>query len=214
MKYIKQALDRSTGELVTVCLGEWRTITEVAEAFGIGSRRFRTVLRRLDFLQLEYVGKDWRHRLAPWVTDQGWGKRLRREQDGRSTPFDVVSPEAQDWIGERLQEALVQMEAEVSPEVAVAVASLGDFRAARNAYRAKLTDGKEMSVEEMVRWLSDFYPKLSQPEIATALHVTQQLVSRYQDQRSKSLKYALEKRGSRPGPIAAAALRAAFSHPA
>ncbi|AGG73172.1 hypothetical protein [Sinorhizobium meliloti] len=214
MEYTKQTLDRSTGELVTVSIGEWKTITEVADTFGIGSRKFRAVLRRLDFLQLEYVGKDWRHRLMPWVTDQGWGKRLRRDQDGRSTPFDVVSPEAQEWIRERLPSALAEMEAEVSPEAAAAVAALDDFRTTRNEYRAKLNDGKEMSVEEMVRWLSDFYPKLSQPEIATALHVTQQLVSRYQDQRSKSLKYALEKRGSEPGPIAAAALRTAFSRSA
>lgn len=211
MEYTKQTLDRSTGELVTTSIGEWKTITEVADTFAIGSRKFRAILRRLDFLQLEYVGKDWRQRLAPWVTDQGWGKRLRREQNGRSTPFDVVSPEAQVWIKERLPSALAEIEAEVSPEVAAAVAALDDFRTTRNEYRAKLKDGKEMSVEEMVRWLSDFYPKLSQPEIASALHITQPLVSRYQDQRSKALKYALSKRGSKPGPIAAAALGAVFS---
>ena len=214
MEYTKQTLDRSTGELVTASMGEWKTISEVAESFGVGSRKFRTVLRRMAFLQLEYVGKDWRHRLARWVTEQGWGKRLRREQNGRSTPFDVVSPEAQDWIGDRLQVALAELEAEVSPDAVAASAALNDFRTARNEYRAKLTDGKEMSVEEMVGWLSDFYPNLSQPEIATALHVTQQLVSRYQDQRSKYLKSALAKRGSKPGPIAAAALRSAFSRPA
>lgn len=211
MEYTKQILDRATGELVTVSTGEWRTITEVAEMHGIGARKFRAVLRRLDFLQLEYVGKDWRHRLAPWVTDQGWGKRLRRNHCERVTPFDVVSPEAQEWIGERLATVLAEMKAEVSPEIETALAALDDFRAARNEYRAKLKDGKEMSVEEMVRWLSDYYPKLSQPEIATALHISQQLVSRYQDQRSKSLKYARANRGSRPGPIAAAALSMAFS---
>lgn len=214
MEYTKQILDRSTGELVTVSNGDWRSITEVGEMHGIGSRKFRAVLRRLDFLQLEYVGQDWRHRLAPWVTDQGWGKRLRRDQGGRSTPFDVVSPEAQGWIEERLASVLAEMEAEVSPEVKAAVTALDDFRAARNEYRANLQDGKEMSVEEMVRWLSDFFPKLSQPEIATALDVSRQLVSRYQDQRSKSLRYALARRGSKPGPIAAAALKAAFSRSA
>lgn len=214
MEYTKQVLDRSTGELVTVSTGDWRTITEVAETHGIGARKFRVVLRRLDFLQLEYVGKEWRHRLAPWVTDQGWGKRLRRNLGERSTPFDVVSPEAQEWIGQRLASVLAEMEAEVSPEIEAAVAALDDFRTARNEYRAKLKDGKEMSVEEMVRWLSDFFPKLSQPEIAIALHVSQQLVSRYQDQRSKSLKYARAKRGSQPGPIPAAALGKASSRSA
>jgi DNA-binding transcriptional regulator YiaG len=214
MEYTKRTIDRSTGELVTASMGEWKTITEVAQACGVGSRKFRAVLKRMAFLQLEYSGRDWRHRLAPWVTDQGWGKRLIREQDGRSTPFDVVSPEAQDWIRDRLQVALAEMEAEVSPDAAAAIAALDDFRTARNEYRAKLTNGKEMSVEEMVRCLSDFYPNLSQPEIATALHVTQQLVSRYQDQRSRYLKYAVEKRGSKPGPIPAAALRSAFSRSA
>ncbi|OOG68188.1 hypothetical protein B0E45_17830 [Sinorhizobium sp. A49] len=214
MEYTKQTLDRAMGELVTVSTGEWKTITEVAYTFGIGSRKFRTVLRKLDFLQLEYVGGDWRHRLAPWVTDQGWGKRLRRDQGDRSTPFDVVSPEAQGWIEERFPSVLAEMEAEVSPEVKAAVTALDDFRAARNEYRANLQDGKEMSVEEMVRWLSDFFPKLSQPEIATALNVSRQLVSRHQDQRSRSLKYALAKRGSKPGPIAAAALKVAFSRSA
>lgn len=214
MEYTRQVLDRSTGELVIVSIGEWKTITEVADSFGIGSRHFRVVLRRLDFLQLEYVGKDWRHRLAPWVTDQGWGKRLRRNHGERSTPFDVISPEAQEWIAQHLTSVLAEMEAEVSPEIETAVAALDDFRNARNEYRAKLKDSKEMSVEEMVRWLSDYFPKLSQPEIATALHVSQQLVSRYQDERSKSLKYARSKRRSQPGPIAAAALSVAFSRSA
>ncbi|TCR81533.1 hypothetical protein EV561_112105 [Rhizobium sp. BK376] len=211
MEYTKQVLDRSTGELVTISTGEWRTITEVADMHSIGGRKFRVVLRRLNFLQLEYVGEDWRHRLAPWVTERGWGKRLRRNFGERSTPFDVVSPEAQEWIGQHLALVLAEMEAEVSPEIATAVAALDGFRTARNEYRAKLTDGREMSVEEMVRWMSDYFPKLSQPEIATALDVSQQLVSRYQDQRSKSLKRARALRGSRPGSIAAAALTMVFN---
>jgi DNA-binding transcriptional regulator YiaG len=206
MEYTEQILDRTTGELVTISKGDWMTITELGELHGIGSRKFRVVLRKLDFLQLEYVGKTWRHRLAPWVTERGWGKRLQRSAKGSYIPFDVVGPDAREWIKQRLPSVLAKIEAEVSPEIELARAALDDFRTSRNEYRARLTDGKEMSVEEMVLWLSDHFPKLSQPEVATLLNVTQQLVSAYQDKRWKSLRLAKARRKSRPGPITKAAL--------
>ncbi|MDX0701996.1 hypothetical protein GOD03_17310 [Sinorhizobium medicae] len=214
MEYTQQILDRTTGELVVVSIGEWMTITELGNLHGIGSRKFRTVLRRLDFLQLEYVGKTWRHRLAPWVTEREWGKRLQRPTKGGYIPFDVIGPDAQQWIRQRLAEVMAEMEAEVSPEIELAGAALNDFRTSRNDYRAKLTDGREMSVEEMVLWLSDHFPNLSQPDVATLLNVSQQLVSVYQEKRWKSLQLAKARRKSRLGPITKAALSMTVCCPA
>jgi hypothetical protein len=211
MEYTREILDRSSGELVTVSMGEWRTITEVAEVHGIGPRKFRAVLQRLDFVQLEYKDNEWRHRLSPWVLERGWGQRLKRSRGTHQTPFDVISPDGQDWIALKVEAAIAELEAEVSPEMEAAGLALENFRKARNEYRAQFADRKNMPVDEMVAWLSDFFPRLSHQEIASILYVSRQLVSRLLRRRSSLLKSAKGKRGSAPGPTVISALAKAHS---
>jgi hypothetical protein len=206
MEYTKEILDRSSGELVTVSMGEWRTITEVAEVHGIGPRKFRTVLQRLDFVQLEHKKNEWRYRLSPWVMERGWGRRLKRNLGSHQTPFDVIGPDGQDWIADNVEAAIAEIEAEVSPEMEAARLALERFRTTRNEYRARFPDRENMSVDEMVGWLSDFFPRLSHQQIASVLSVSRQLVSRLLDRRSSLLKSAKAKRGSVPGPTVISAL--------
>ncbi|MBB4171594.1 hypothetical protein [Rhizobium sp. BK538] len=65
MIYVEEILDRKTGELVSVDKGDWITITELATLLGLGRRQATTVLRHLDFLQIEGVGRESRHRSPP-----------------------------------------------------------------------------------------------------------------------------------------------------
>ncbi|WP_454288237.1 hypothetical protein [Rhizobium arsenicireducens] len=198
MEYIEEVIDRKTGELVTISKGDWVTITELGELHGIGPRKLRAVLRQLGFLQLEYGGNIQRHRLAPWITQRGWGKRLKRSVKGRHQPFDVVGPDARAWIEQRLPTALAQLELEVSDQASLARSALDDFKAERNSYRARL-GSCEMSVQEMVSWLADHWPDLSQSEVALVLDVSQQLVSRFLGLRTKQLQEAKARREARPG---------------
>ncbi|WP_242218935.1 hypothetical protein [Shinella zoogloeoides] len=193
MIYVEEMLDRKTGELVSVDKGDWITITELATLFGLGRRRATTVLRHLDFLQVEGGGRDSRHRIADWVVQRGWGKRLHRKTD--KFPFDVVGPEAVQWIKERWQGAVTAIERETfSGPVAEAKAALADFEAAYGR--------KEMTVQMKLCWLADFLPGLTQEQIGSVLDVTQQLVSRFISIRSNQLREAKALKANRfDGPV-------------
>ncbi|WP_203423080.1 hypothetical protein [Sinorhizobium sp. BG8] len=192
MIYITEILDRKTGELVSVDQGDWITITELGQLFSLGRRQTTTVLRQLDFLQVEGGGRNSRHRIADWVVAKGWGKRLHRKFD--KFPFDVISPDAVEWIKERWAGAVAAIEREThSGPVAEAKAALADF---------KLMHGRrEMTVQMMVCWLADFFPDLTQQHMASALDVSQQLVSRFLKIRSEQLKEAKNLKVSRFDPV-------------
>ncbi|QRM42813.1 hypothetical protein [Rhizobium sp. BG4] len=181
MNYVEEILDRKTGELVSVDKGDWITIAELARFLGFGRRRATTVLRHLDFLQIEGVGRDSRHRIADWVVQRGWGKRLHRKTD--KFPFDVIGPDAVQWIKERWQGAVTAIERETfSGPVAEAKAALDGFQAAYGR--------KEMTVQMEVSWLADIFPDLTQEQMSSILDVSQQLVSRFLSVRSEQLQRA------------------------
>lgn len=180
MIYVEEILDRKTGELVSVDKGEWITIRELGDLYGLGRRQTTTVLRHMNFLQVEGGGRNSRHRIADWVTQKGWGKRLQRKTD--RYPFDVIGPEAVEWIKQRWQEAVTALERQTNSEpVAEAKAALTDFQSHRR---------QGMSVQMMVYWLTDFFPDLTQVQMASVLDVSQQLVSRFTSSRSEQLKNA------------------------
>jgi len=183
MLYTSQVLDRKTGELVTIDNGDWITITELGELYNTGSRRTRTILRNMDFLQVEGGGKQHRHRLSPWVTDRGWGKRI---QTKGAIPFDVIGPDARSWIAERWSQTVALIEEEQNAPIREAKAALEAFRDERNSYRRSHgSRHPDMEVTEMVSWLDHFFPRLSHSEIAGILDVSQQLVSRYLRERQR-----------------------------
>lgn len=174
MEYTGSILDRSTGELVTISLGDWVTITELGTRYGVGRREVRSVLRSMEFLHVEGGGSHQRHRLCEWVTSEGWGRRVQRRG---TVPFDVISPAAQQWIHQRWQPTLEKMSALRSLPSKAALEALLAFKTQRDIFRSAV-GRQSMSVEEQACWIKDRFPALAHEEIADALHVSQQLVSR------------------------------------
>lgn len=168
MEYFDEVLDRKTGELVRVSKGEWITITEMATSFGVGPKKARTVLREMGVLQIEDRGGHCRQRLAHWVVQRGWGKR--HEPKGRY-PFDVIGPQAQQWIAERWARTSDELQAtNFSREVGRAASALQQFKTMRL---------HPMPTQQEICWLSDHFPDLSQSEIGSIVEVSQQLVSKF-----------------------------------
>lgn len=50
MQYTEEVLDRSIGELITRPIGDWVTVTELGELYGVSRIRVRAVLRQMGFL--------------------------------------------------------------------------------------------------------------------------------------------------------------------
>lgn len=174
MEYTDHVLNRSTGELVSISLGDWITITELGQLYKVGRKEVRSVLRAMEFLHVEGGGTHQRHQLCDWVVNASWGKRVERKG---CVPFDVISPLAQRWIHERWQSTLEKIEAARSQPSKDALAAMLVFKAERDAFRSQF-GRPEMPVEEQACWIKDHFPALSHEEIASALSVSQQLVSR------------------------------------
>lgn len=173
MLYSEEVLDRRTGELITINRGEWITVTELAGLYGVGPRKARSVLRKMEFLGIEGSRDHARHRLQPWAVECGYGRRLKT-MSGSNVPFDVISPEGREWIAARWSSALGAV------DEAASGARLDAARTALSAFQE--SRGRQaMPVHEAVCWLLDHDRdgSLSHTDIAAILDVTQQLVSRY-----------------------------------
>jgi hypothetical protein len=187
MEYVQDVLNRKTGKLDRTSLGDWITITELGERYGLGNRQTRTILREMGFLVVEGADRIARHRLATWVTERGWGRRLRPV--GRF-PFDVVGPDAQCWIDEHWA-AAEKKAGDLSVLGQQARDHLSEFMAGRRkASRTPMM---------MVTWLCDHYPGLSQSEKGRIVGISQQLVSRFEAGRRTRLNGLMAQR-QRPGP--------------
>lgn len=183
MEYFTDELDRSTGELRHVSQGHWITVTELGETYGYGTKEVRFVLAKMELLRTEGAATHSRYRLAPWAVEQGLGKRIERKG---KIPFDTISPEGQAWVAERWGDTVQTLEDAKSVPARKAEDALGRFRSQRNAYRASLGQ-EEMSTKEMVYWVVDHFPNLSQPEVASVVKVTQPLVNRILMDRKRHL---------------------------
>lgn len=176
MQYNREVLNRETGELQTIDLGNWITIRELGEMHGYGRRETTEVLRRLDVLQVEQGDRVTRHRLAAWFVERGYGRRLKRKTD--KYPFDVVSPDGQEWINELWSLAVDDLDREKTTiPVEEARSALASFSEGRHL----------MTVQMQVCWLADFFSGLTQEQMALVLSVSQQLVSRNLAIRAKQL---------------------------
>jgi hypothetical protein len=190
MEYVQHVLDRKSGELIEVSAGNWITITEIGIAKGVSPRRIRTILREMGFLYVEGGRAHNRHRLMPWVIQQGYGKHVPARKPSVRYPFDVISPAGQAWIEARWSDTVRALEAKpYRPEVVQAREALANFEGRRLG---------ELDIHGRVLWLLDhFKDSLSHTEIAGILDVTQQLVSRYArlheaQKRSKELRKSAE----------------------
>jgi hypothetical protein len=179
MEYTTQELDRSTGDLKTVSLGEWFTVSELAEHYGVGKKRFRIILHHMGLLGQE---KDGRYMLFLDTIKKGLGKRLKGKE---GYPFNVLSPMCQSLIAEAWKDTVADLEADealaVNEHTKSARQALDLFKAARPE--------REWTTREEVSWLAYYHPWLSHRQIAEVLDISQVMVSRYlrqaEAQRSK-----------------------------
>ena len=97
MQYTSEVLDRTTGDLKIITLGNWITVTELGKQHGLGPRKIRSLLHHLGMLQSEKK----RLRLTPKAVALGYGKRHDNPKKIKH-PFDVISPLGQKVVAENL----------------------------------------------------------------------------------------------------------------
>lgn len=175
MHYTAEVLDRATGDLKEVSLGEWITVTELGEQYGVGKRKIRSILHHMGLLQSE--GQHGRYRLTAHAVEQGLGKRIEKARKSK-WPFDVISPEGQRLIASIWHETVADLEHErlSDPLVQAADAALQAFKAQRFT---------PMETQQVVCWLQNHFSDLTFQQIADLIGVERPLVSRYANQQKK-----------------------------
>lgn len=174
MEYQTIELDRTTGELVEIPLGDWLTISEVGERHGVGRKRVRRILYHMGLMQPERH----RYRLAAFAIERGFGRRLVNPKTGGG--FDVISPEGQELISRAWDDTAADLgeEERRTPMVRDADAALSAFVDFRS-------DG--LDTEGQVRWLLDHFPLLIPTQIAEIIGCHRTLVERYAHRRASQL---------------------------
>ena len=168
MNYQSEVLDRRTGELVRVDLGEWVTFTELGRAHDLGPRQVRQVLRHLKWVYAPVSLARSAYRFTPEAIEAGLGKHITKSKSGR--PFDVVSPVGQSLFAKNLSSALKALSNRETTKVIEARDALTEFKALR-------LDKSQWTTPMEVSWLAFARPSLSQDDIAQVLGISKQLVS-------------------------------------
>lgn len=189
MEYFTEVIDRRTGELVSLSQGNWITVSELGEAYGVGKKEVRQVLVKMEFLQPEGTRDHTRYRLAHWAVDAGFGRRIERKG---KVPFDTISPLGQDWIAAHWDAVKASIEDAKTEEVRTAEAALNRFIEERDSFRDAV--GREkMTTKEMIYWLVFHFPSLTQSEISQVVHVSQPLVSKILKKRDEDIRQLRDK---------------------
>lgn len=160
MQYTTEVLDRRSGELVSLDLGVFVTVSELGQALGLTPRKIRKVLHVLDMASPE--GSRGNYRLTREAVAKGYGRRIDRPKKGRYA-FDTISPAGQQLVRERLGWALVEIEQQRVPLADTMSACLDAFKARRAALKFP-----ELTLKGEVAWLSDHFPNAGSEEIASA----------------------------------------------
>lgn len=179
MEYQQEVLDRATGRLETKSIGEWTTITELGERYGVGPKTTRLILHQMGILAKEGV----RFRLPRSLVDAGFG--LRHDKPKSGYPFDVFSPHGQAVIDQGWLDARADYEKECRNDGEVA-----EVRSALNAFKASRQEA--LDTRQATYWVLDHHPKLLLKTVATVLEVSPALVTRYSKAR-KARKDALRR---------------------
>lgn len=181
MEYQQEHLDRASGRLNTVSLGEWVTITELGAQHGVGPKKARAILHHIGVLAQE--GR--RYRL-PWALVAA-GIGLRHDRPKSGYPFDVISPKGQDLLAFAWSSAADDYETECRQEPVVA-----GVRAAIAAFKADRWG--TMDTRQEVVWVLDHFPSITHQTVALALDVSPALVSRYAKARATRRRTLAERR--------------------
>ena len=167
MQYHTEILDRKTGELVSICNGDWITVTELGQAFDLGPRQVRQVLHRLGWVFPTAAGRG-RFRLTPEAIKARLGRSICKSKSGRA--FDVISPEGQLRFAKEAPSAVLAIVRRETEAVLKA-------RSALEVFRGERKDAEKWTTAQQVSWLNTFWPQLSQDEVAAVLSISKQLVS-------------------------------------
>jgi len=176
MEYKHEILDRATGHLIEVSVGDWITVTELGQRYGIGEKKTRAVLHHIGLLAPE----EGRYRLTRCAVERGLGMRHDRPRKSKY-PFDVISPKGQRLIEQVWSEAYDDYEAERrgDAQIAEALSALDAIRRCR----------RSMTTQEEVCWVLDHYPRLTLQQVASTVEVDRALVSRYAKRRAADRGY-------------------------
>jgi hypothetical protein len=186
MEYTTEVLDRTTGDLKTVSLGNWVSVTEYGATKGVGSRQVRAILSHLGLLQEQLeVSKSGtsrvaRRRLTDEAVKAGLGKRNYPKKAG-TYPYDVLSPKGQEWIDQRWDDAVQTMASETAsnPMVTTAKECLDKFKASRRL---------DMTPQMEVCFLSDHFPDLLQVDICRITGASPRMVSLHVNTRADQIR--------------------------
>lgn len=183
MLYVQETLDRQTGSLATDTIGDYITVTELGNKYGVGPKRVRVILHHMGVLAAE--GR--RYRLPQAFAQHGLGVRHEKPRSGH--PFDVLSPKCQALIAEAWDDTITDLNREVTPTVRRAKTALDAFCSTRC---------RQLNTQEAVCWLCDHHPRLLHRQISDILGVTPQLVSKFVKLRAKEkqIKIALKEQHS------------------
>jgi len=151
MEYFQESLNRQSGELQKTSMGEWITITELAEEKGVGSRQVRSILVRMGFMFVHQGDGKTRSRtkICPWVVDRGWGRHLT---PSNGYPFDVINGNARAWIAERWDQTKAEAEA-LGPELKVAKDACDTFFSRRKSEGLKTPEATSaLRIRSFMLW--------------------------------------------------------------
>ncbi len=167
MEYFKEIIDRSTGEVTRISLGDWITSSELGKRFGAGPKQTRAVLIEMGFMFVAIGEQKNRTRIMPWVEKKSWG-RLIKPKNGFE--FDVINEDAQRWIAQRWVKAQSSIN-ELPKDALIAKEGLELFIRDRD-------NPDDMDTRGQVKWLMDHFPLLMHVDIAKIVRVSKQRVSK------------------------------------
>lgn len=186
MQYTTEVLHRQSGELVSLDLGVYLTVTELGRSLGQTPRRIRKVLHVLGLAAPE--GARGNYRLTFEAVRKGYGKRIDRPKRGRYA-FDVISPAGQKVVADNLSQALTEIERQRVPSARGMSEALETYRAHRAAARLS-----GLTLQGEVCWLADHFPYASAEEIAAATEGAAGKVRKYVGIRRRAVERASSSR--------------------
>lgn len=181
MEYQQEHLDRASGSLDHISIGEWITVTELGANHGVGPKKTRAILHHIGVLAHE--GR--RYRLPRNLVTAGIGLRHERPKSGY--PFDVISPKGQGLIASTWSGAAddYEQEGRQQPLLVRVRADLDAFKAPRRG---------SLDTRQEVYWVLDHFPDILHQTAALALEISPALVSRYATARSIGRRLRQERR--------------------
>lgn len=183
-EFFETHTDYETGEIYKVSLGIHYTITEAAEQLETTGNYFRKALVHAGILQSELDGNGEKRRLK--LTETHLHKRTGLHCSGMSGNFVVLTPKGMEEAINALRK-YAEFIANGPERLAVQCLHLYESHRHKNGLSA-------LSSRMKVCWLADYFPDLSQVQVARIVLIGKGCVSKYLGQRCVSLERARDLR--------------------